>query len=99
MRRIFMRKVAFVAVLLVTALALMGCPSVTVPLQVTDNPIGSKTGTSGGTIILGLVGDANAGAGAAAQNAGITKIATVDTQVKLMVGFVMVTVTTTVTGE
>jgi PBP1b-binding outer membrane lipoprotein LpoB len=94
----FMKKVAFVAVLLITALALMGCPSVTRPVSVTSNTIGSKTGTASGQIILGAFGDADASALTAARNAGITKISTVDTQVKSFLGLV-VTYTTTVTGD
>jgi hypothetical protein len=94
-----MRKVAFVAVLVIAAVVMMGCPSFTIPTGVTSNTIGSKTGTSSGQVILGLVGHANGSVADAAKSAGITKISTVDTTVKLMVGPVIITVTTTVTGD
>lgn len=98
MRRIFMRKAAFVMVLVIAALVMMGCPSITQPVAATGNPIGSKTGTASGQIILGAFGDANASMVEAARSAGITQISTVDFTVKSMLGIVT-TFTTTVTGE
>jgi hypothetical protein len=95
----FMKKVALIAILAIAALVMMGCPSVKLPLQVTENPVGSKTGQASGQIILGLFGNVDAGAGTAAKNAGITKIATVDLEVKTLLGVLVVTYTTTVTGE
>lgn len=76
-----------------------GCVTVNSPVSATSNPVGSKVGTSSGTIYLGIFGTADAGMKAAAANGGITKISTVDTQVETFLGYLMVTVTTTVTGE
>jgi ABC-type sugar transport system substrate-binding protein len=95
----FMKKVAFVALLLVAALALMGCPSVNYPIGATGNPIGSKTGTSSGQIILGLFGDVDAGVLTAAKNSGITKISTIDLKTQNYFGGIVIIYTTTVTGE
>jgi hypothetical protein len=95
----FMKRVVLAAVVLITALALMGCASVTIPTGVTSNPIGSKTGTSSGQIILGAFGHGNGSALEAAQSAGITQISTVDTTIKQFLGSLVVTVTTTVTGN
>jgi hypothetical protein len=94
-----MKKAALMAALAIVSFALMGCPSVKIPTGVTANPVGSKVGTSSGKIILGIIGDANAGVYEAAQAGGITKISTVDTEVKGFIGTVVITVTTTVTGE
>jgi hypothetical protein len=95
----FMKKVLLVLVLAIGALAMMGCPSVNTPVAATGNPIGSKTGQASGQIILGIIGDVDAGIVAAAAAGGITKVSTVDTQYKGFLGSVIITVTTTVTGE
>jgi hypothetical protein len=94
-----MKRVALVLVVLFAASALMGCASYTVPTGVTSNPIGSKTGTSSGTIILGAFGHGNGSVLEAARSAGITKISTSDTTVKQFLGSLVITVTTTVTGD
>jgi hypothetical protein len=94
-----MKKVVLIATLAIAALVMMGCPSLNKPLLATGNPIGSKTGQASGTIILGLFGDVDAGAATAAKAGGITKIATVDFQVKSILGAIVTTYTTTVTGE
>jgi outer membrane lipoprotein SlyB len=96
----FMKKVlVFLAILVV--LALTGCTS-TAPLDLTNNTVGSKVGESSGTVILGgiftkdLVVDYSIQT--AAKNAGITRVATVDTKVYKVFNFVT-TYTTIVTGE
>jgi hypothetical protein len=94
-----MKKVIVIVALAFAMIALMGCPSVTIPTGVGDATVGAKTGQSEGKIILGLFGDADASALTAARNGGITKIATVDTKVKGLLGVLVVTITTTVTGE
>ncbi|MDR2159168.1 MAG: TRL-like family protein [Treponema sp.] len=94
----FMKKAVLVLALAVVALAMMGCPSLNQPVSATGNPIGSKTGQASGQIILGAFGDVDAGIVAAAQAGGISKVSTVDFQVKNFLGLV-VTYTTTVTGE
>ncbi|MDR1898674.1 MAG: TRL-like family protein [Treponema sp.] len=92
-------KKLLVLFVLVVALVLMACPSVNRPVSATGNPIGSKTGQASGQIILGIFGDVDAGIVAAAQAGGISKVSTVDLQVKQFVGLLFTTYTTTVTGE
>lgn len=94
-----MKKALVLVALALIAVAFMGCPSVNSPVAAGGATVGAKTGQSSGQIILGLFGSADAGMLTAAKNAGITKIATVDTQVKGMLGPVILTFTTTVTGE
>ncbi|MDR1302388.1 MAG: TRL-like family protein [Treponema sp.] len=77
----------------------VSCATITVPTGVTNNPIGQKTGTASGMIILGLFGTANASVYEAAKNGGITTISTVDTETILYFGGIVMKVTTTVTGE
>ena len=93
-----MKKAIVVVALAFAVIALMGCPSVNLPHSVGSASI-EKTGQASGTIILGLFGDVDAGIATAAKNGGITKVATVDVRVKQMLGYFMVTYTTTVTGE
>jgi hypothetical protein len=93
-----MKKAMIIVALALTAIALMGCPSVNLPYAVGTASI-AKTGEASGSIILGLFGDVDAGIAAAAANGGITKIATVDVRTKTMLGYFMITYTTTVTGE
>ena len=94
-----MKKAIIAFALLVAMVMLMGCPSVKFPTAASSGTVGNKTGQSTGSIILGLFGDADASALTAAQNGGITQIATVDTEVKLFIGGIIVYVTTTVTGD
>jgi len=94
-----MKKAILIVALVIFAIALIGCPSVNVPMAAGGATVGAKTGTSSGKIILGMFGDADAGMLAAAKAGGITKIATVDTKVKGMLGALVLTFTTTVTGE
>jgi len=94
-----MKKAILIVALAIVAIALMGCPSVNIPTAAAGAAVGVKTGQSSGKIILGLFGNADAGALAAAKAGGITKIATVDTKVQTLLGVLVVTFTTTVTGE
>jgi len=94
-----MKKAIVIIALAFAVVALMGCPAVNVPMAAGNATVGAKTGTAEGKIILGLFGDVDAGALAAAKNGGITKIATVDTKVKLLLMGLVTTITTTVTGE
>ena len=94
-----MKNVIVVVALLFAMVALMGCPSVNVPAAAGGATVGVKTGQASGSIILGLFGDVDAGSLAAAQAGGITKIATVDVATKVLLGGLVVTYTTTVTGE
>jgi hypothetical protein len=86
-----MKKIVFGALAL-TVLLLAGCSSITVPLAVTDNPVGSKTGEVtasflfAGNIVYGPIVIPSPGIplggeftlSGAAANGGITKIATVE---------------------
>jgi len=92
-----MKKAIVIVALMFAVVALMGCPSLNLPHSVGSASI-QKTGQSSGSIILGLFGNVDAGIAAAAKNGGITKIASVDTEVKSVLGFIT-TYTTTVTGE
>jgi hypothetical protein len=91
-------KKAFVLIAAV-AIILMGCPSLNVPYLIGDGTVGPRTGQSSGTLILGIIGDVDAGMITAAKNAGITQIGAVDFRVKGFIGPVMLTFTTTVTGQ
>jgi uncharacterized protein (DUF2342 family) len=93
-----MKKAIVIVALAFAVVALMGCPSVNLPSAAGGATVGAKTGQASGSIILGLFGNVDAGMLAAAKNGGITKIATVDTEVKSILGFIT-TYTTTVTGE
>jgi hypothetical protein len=101
-----MKKAIVIVALAFAVVALMGCASVNYPHSVGSASI-EKTGQSQGQIILGLFGTADAGIATAAKNAGITKIATVDVQIKPLLGGagpgfgygLVVTYITTVTGE
>jgi hypothetical protein len=74
---------------------------VTVPSwnSVAAPTVGSKTGTSTCSAILGLFASGDASVKKAALNGGITKIMTVDTNTKAYLGGLYWSVTTIVTGE
>jgi len=93
-----MKKVIVIVALAFAMIALMGCPSVNLPRLVGNASI-QKVGQASGTVILGAFGTVDAGIYEAAQNGGITKVASVDVRVKKLLGYIMVTWTTTVTGE
>lgn len=82
----------------VVVISFLGSCAVSYPYMVTNNPRGSKVGESSYKIILGYAPlKADAGAIAAARNGKISKISTVDVQVKG--GLFVTTVKTVVTGE
>jgi len=79
--------------------ALLASCSIALPVAATSNTIGSKTGTAKATCYLQvLCFDQDASIATAAKNGGITKISTVDITHGSILGIV-VTYTTTVTGE
>ncbi|WP_052296184.1 TRL-like family protein [Treponema brennaborense] len=80
-------------------MALAGCTTVQ-PVAATSNAVGSKVGEASGGFLFTVIpmGGADCSIKAAAQNAGITKISTVDQKVTLYLGF-WANVTTIVTGE
>ncbi len=93
-----MKKLKMIAVAFVAAVMLSGC-AVTIPVNATGQPIGSKVGTAKATGYLGaLFFNQDASIQTAAKNGGITRISTVDVKytniLNLVVGF-----ETIVTGE
>ena len=85
---------AFVAVA-----AMMSSCALTLPVNATSNPVGSKVGTAKATGYLGvLFFDQDASIKTAAKNGGITKISTVDIKSTSLLGLI-VTYETMVTGE
>ena len=90
-----LRSLAYSAVI---AVALVSC-SITLPVGAgsADAP-GSKVGTSSGSIIIGLAFNQDASVRSAAANGNISKIATIDVEVKNILGIVQI-YKTTVTGE
>lgn len=84
--------------LLATAAMISGC-ALTLPVNATSNPIGSKVGTAKATGFLGvLFFDQDASIRTAAKNGGITRISTVDIKSTSILNLV-VTYETIVTGE
>lgn len=80
------------------ALALSSC-SITLPVAVSSNPIGTKMGTSSAAVFLGVLsfgGDASIQT--AAKKAGITRVSTVDMKQSNIL-FIYQEFTTMVTGE
>jgi hypothetical protein len=67
--------------------------------EITDNPLGSKRGEGCAMGILGVFVSGDASAAAAARQAGITKISTVDGSGGSILGFVYNTYCVVVTGE
>jgi hypothetical protein len=106
-----MKKIIFALLTLVVLFAVASCSTtITTPVDATNNPIGSKVGEQSETVhfvwILPFSYSIDASAYKAAQNAGITKIATIDVQQKweyklsrFFPLFRDLTVTTIVTGE
>ncbi len=87
----------FVAMLSVAAL-FASC-AITLPVDATSNPIGSKVGTATATGFLGIFFfNADASIRTAAKNGGITKVATVDMKQTNVLGIIY-TFETIVTGE
>jgi len=93
-----MKKAVLIIALAIVAIALMGCPTVNVPFAVGDARI-TKTGQASGKLVFGIFGNVQTGIADAAKAGGITKVATVDVQTNLFLGGLVVTLTTTVTGE
>jgi hypothetical protein len=101
-----MKKAFFVCAAVLAVFALMGCTTtITRPIDVSNNPIGSKVGEQSESVTFFLVFPLNysldASAYKAAQNGGISKIATVDFRTETVdrIFTRQVTHTTIVTGE
>ena len=79
--------------------AVMASCSVTMPVNATSNPVGSKVGSATATGYLGVFFfNADASIRTAAKNGGITKISTVDMKQTNILGIIW-TYETIVTGE
>lgn len=86
------------SIVAVVTISFLGSCAVSYPYTVTNNPRGTKVGESSYKVILGYAPlNADAGAISAARKGNITKISTVDVQVKG--GLFVTTVKTIVTGE
>lgn len=86
-------------VALVALAGLMSSCAVTLPVNATSNPLGSKVGKSKAVGFLGVIYlNQDASIRAAAMNGGITKISTVDVKKESILGLV-VSMETIVTGE
>jgi hypothetical protein len=84
---------------LVAVLGMLASCSLTLPVNATSNPVGSKVGTATATGFLGILFfDADASIQSAAKKGGITKISTVDLKQTSLLGLI-VTFETIVTGE
>jgi hypothetical protein len=106
-----MKKIILALLTLAVLFGVVSCSTtITVPVEATNNPIGPKVGEQSETVhfvlFLPFSWSIDASAYKAAQNGGITKIATVDVQQKVewkLSRFLPIfrdyTVTTIVTGE
>jgi hypothetical protein len=93
-----MKKIIFGVLVLSVLLLSAACTSITRPVAITDNPVGSKTGETTASYLFGrlqLSGDM--GLSTAAANGWISKIATVENRVET--NPFMVKITTIVTGD
>ena len=93
-----MKRLKYIFFSLTLAAIFTSC-SISYPVQVTENPVGTKEGTASFSVILGFIRpmDADVGIAAAAKNGKITKVSTVD--FKVTGGLFKTTYTTIVTGE
>ncbi len=92
-----MKKIIYTAAACV-AMGLSSC-SITMPVAISSNPIGAKTGSAKADVYLGVFcfgGDASIQS--AAKNGGITRVATVDMKMTSLLNLLN-TYTTIVTGE
>lgn len=86
-------------IILATLTFTLASCSVTAPYMVTQNEMGSKEGKASATFVFGIpVNGGDCSTRTAARNGNITKIATVDTQVKNYLCIVVVRATI-VTGN
>jgi hypothetical protein len=84
---------------LLAFVAMMSACSLTLPVNATSNPVGTRVGTASATGYLGIFFfDADASIRRAAANGGITRISTVDIQYRSILNLIVV-YETIVTGE
>ena len=94
-----MKKVVILMALVIICSLVAGCATVTAPVSATSHPVGSKVGQASGTIWLMMFGTADAGIQAAAKNAGIKTISTVDFTTKMGILGIWTDYEVTITGE
>ena len=91
-------KLKIIASLLIVVTMMSGC-ALTMPVNATSNPVGTKVGTAKATGYFGILFfGQDASIQRAAKNGGITHISTVDIKTTNTLGIV-ITYETTVTGE
>ena len=94
-----LRKAFGLFIVMIAMGALLSSCAITLPVNATSNPIGSKVGTAKATGYLGyLFFDQDASIQTAAKNGGITKISTVDIKQTNTLG-IIVGYETIVTGN
>ena len=91
-----LKKIKTIIALLAVAGMMSSC-ALTLPVNATSNPVGTKVGTASAKGYFGMFFDGDASIRTAAKNGGITKISTVDIKTSTM--FFIVTYETIVTGE
>ncbi len=92
------KKTKTIAALLAVAAMMSSC-ALTLPVNATSNPVGSKVGTAKATGYFGILFfNADASIRTAAKNGGITKISTVDIKQGNILNLIW-TYETIVTGE
>lgn len=93
-----LKQIRTIASLLALVTIMSSC-ALTLPVNATSNPIGSKVGTATATGFLGvLFFNADASIRTAAKKGGITRISTVDIKQTNILGLI-ITFETIVTGE
>jgi hypothetical protein len=93
-----MKKIILGVLVLSVLLLTAACTSVTVPVGITDNPVGSKTGEATASYLFGYIPlSSDTGYSTAAANGGISKIATVEKRTES--NPFITKITTIVTGE
>lgn len=92
------KKLKIITAMFAVTLMMSSC-ALTLPVNATSNPVGSKVGTAKATGFLGvLFFNADASIRTAAKNGGITKISTVDIKQSNVLNLI-ITYETIVTGE
>jgi drug/metabolite transporter (DMT)-like permease len=80
-----MKKPVFGIVLALSALLAAACSTITLPVAITGNPVGDKTGESAAAAVITscfVYGSGSIGYADAAANGGITRIATIEKRVR-----------------
>ena len=92
-----LNKIKILTVIILSAITFSACSMIT-PVNATDNEVGTKVGSSGGGMFLGIYFDIDASIKEAAKQGAITKISTVEFRYTNLLG-VYQEYTCIVTGE